>query len=58
MTWLLRKLGFYKIEWGYACGRAFIRIDGKTIAHTSGDDVFCQNETVAEIIDKVFRSKP
>jgi hypothetical protein len=63
MNWLLRLFGYYKIDYGYACGRHWIEIDGKVIAQTSGDDVWLRDEDVHRlgyvVLDKgKHRTKP
>jgi hypothetical protein len=49
MKWLLKKFGFYQIEYGFACGRHWIEIDGKVIAQTLGDDIWMRDEDVAKM---------
>lgn len=53
---ILHKLGYLKVDYGFACGRHWIEIDGKTICQTSGDDIFLRDEDVHrlgyELIDK------
>ena len=46
MNWLLRLFGYYKIDYGYSCGRHWIEIDGKVIAQTPFDDVWLRDEDV------------
>ena len=51
---ILKKHKFLKCDYGYACGRAWIEIDGKVIAQTSGDDCRLLDEDVGRIIDCVW----
>ena len=44
----LRRFGYYKCDYGFACGRHWIKIDGKTICQTSGD-VWLRDEDVQRI---------
>ena len=46
---ILRKFGYYKCDYGCSCGRHWISIDGKTIAQTSGDDVWLRDEDVHKL---------
>lgn len=46
IRWLLRKFGYYKCDYGFACGRHWISIDTKVIAQTSGDDFYLPDETI------------
>jgi len=46
LRWLLRHIGYYHIDYGFACGRHWIEIDGKIIAQTPGDDVWLRDEDV------------
>jgi len=43
-----------KVDWGFACGRAWIEIDGKTICQTVGDDMYMTDDKVRELIELVF----
>ena len=45
----LRKHGYLKVDYGFACGRHWIEIDGKVIAQTGGDDVWLRDEDVHRI---------
>ena len=45
----LRKRGYLKVDYGFACGRHWIEIDGKVIAQTGGDDVWLRDEDVHRI---------
>lgn len=49
MRKLLKWFGYYKIDYGFSCGRHWIEIDGKTIAQTPGDDVWLRNEDISEL---------
>jgi hypothetical protein len=49
MRWLLRKLGYLKVDYGFACGRHWIEIDGKTIAQTPGDDFWLRDEDIRNL---------
>lgn len=44
-----RKFGYYKIRWGFSCGRAWIEIGDKTIAQTLGDDLCLPDEQIRKI---------
>lgn len=52
---IFRKLGYLKVDYGFSCGRHWLCIDGKTIAQTSGDDIWLRDEDIHrlgfEIID-------
>lgn len=54
MRKLLKFFGYYAIDYGCSCGRWWIEIDGKTIAQTSGDDLFLRDEDVKRICDLIF----
>lgn len=54
---LLRKFGYYTIDYGFATGRHWIAIDGKIIAQTAGDDVWLRDEDVERIINKILRTE-
>ena len=43
---VLRRFGYLKVDYGFACGRHWVEIDGKVIAQTSGDDVWLRDEDV------------
>ena len=49
MRWLLRLFGYYKIEYGHACGRHWMSIDGKTIAQTPGD-IWLRDDDVRRLV--------
>ena len=38
-----------KIDYGFSCGRHWIKIDGKMIAQTPGDDVWMKDEDVCDL---------
>ena len=42
----LRRFGYLKVDYGCACGRHWVEIDGKVIAQSSGDDVWMRDEDV------------
>lgn len=42
--------GFYKIDYGFACGRHWIETEGKIIAQTLGDDVWMRDADVSTLI--------
>jgi len=46
---ILKFFGYYKIDYGFACGRHWIEIDGNVIAQTSGDEVWLRDEDVHRI---------
>ena len=37
MRWFLRLFGYYKIDYGFSCGRHWISIDSVVIAQNPGD---------------------
>lgn len=43
---LMKKFGYVKVNYGFACGRHWIEIDGKIIAQTNGDDVWLRDEDI------------
>jgi hypothetical protein len=43
---LLKYFSYYKIDYGFTCGRHWIMIDGKGIAQTPGDAVWLRDEDV------------
>ena len=43
---ILRKHGYLKCDYGFACGRHWVAIDGKVIAQTQGDDCWLRDEDV------------
>lgn len=47
---LLRRFGYYKINYGFACGRHWLEIDGKIIAQTDGDDVYMRDADVCDLV--------
>lgn len=49
IRWILRKFGYYKIRYGFSCGRHWIEIDGKTMAQTPGDAIWLRDEDVQRI---------
>lgn len=46
IRWLLRKLGYVSIDYGFSCGRHWVAIDGKVIAQTSGDDFWLEDAQI------------
>ena len=54
---LLCLFGFYHIDYGFACGRHWMSIDGKIIAQTKGDDCWMRDEDVHRLITCVDKSK-
>lgn len=43
---LLKRFGFYKIDYGFACGRCWVSVDEKVIAQTAGDDLYLTDDDV------------
>lgn len=43
---ILRRFGYLKCDYGFACGRHWVSIDGKVIAQSSGDDCWMRDEDV------------
>jgi hypothetical protein len=50
MRRFLKLFGYYKIDYGFSCGRHWIEIDGKVVAQTPGDDVWLRDEDVAALV--------
>ena len=46
ITKILRWFGFVAIDYGCSCGYHYVMIGGKTIAQTSGDDFWLEDERV------------
>lgn len=44
MRSILRWFGFYKIDYGFSCGRHWIEIDGKVIAQSENDILMCDED--------------
>lgn len=40
---IFKWFGFYKISWGFTCGRHWMEIDGKVIAQTPGNDMWMRD---------------
>lgn len=47
---IFKRFGYYRIDYGFACGRHWMSIDGKVIAQTSGDDVYLPDEDVRRLV--------
>lgn len=43
---VLRSFGYFKIDYGFSCGRHWIEIDGYTVAQFSGVDCWLRDEDV------------
>jgi len=56
MRWLLRKLGYLRVDYGFACGRHWMSIDGKVICQSGGDDFYMADHHVQELVRAVFPS--
>ena len=50
IRWILRQFGFYKIDYGLACGRHWMEIDGQVIAQTESDAVWLRDEDVVWLV--------
>lgn len=50
MQWFLRLFGYYRIDYGFTCGRHWMTINGKTIAPTSGDDCYLSDEDIVRLV--------
>ncbi len=50
IRWLLRKFGYFRIDYGFSCGRHWMSIDGKVIAQTAGDHVYLRDEDVHRLV--------
>lgn len=48
-SWLLRKLGYYRVDYGFSCGRHWMSIDGHFIAQTPGD-IWLRDEDVHRVV--------
>ncbi len=46
---LLRRYGYVKCEYGFACGRHWVSIDGFVLAQASGEAVPLRDEDVQRI---------
>ena len=57
MRWLLRKLGYFKVDYGFSCGRHWLQIDNKVIAQTSGDDFYLPDDKIREFVCVLFGPK-
>lgn len=59
---ILRYFGYYKIDYGFSCGRHWISIGGKILAQTPGDAVWMRDEDVHRlayiVIDGCVWSEP
>lgn len=53
---ILRYFDYYKIDWGFYCGRHWVSIDGKIIAQTEGNDLWLRDEDIASI-QKLLNAK-
>lgn len=49
LTRVLAHFGYYKITYGFACGRHWMEINGKVVAQTAGDDVYLRDEDVRKL---------
>jgi len=43
-----------KVDYGFACGRYWLQIDGKMICQTSGDDFWMTDSDVLSLIMVLF----
>lgn len=50
MRWLLKQFGYYKFDYGFACGRHWLQIDGKVVAQTEGDDVYLRDGDIVRLV--------
>jgi len=50
MRWFLKLFGFYKVEYGYACGRHWMSINDKVIAATDDDDFYMPDDLVKSLV--------
>lgn len=50
IAWILRKFGYYRIDYGFSMGRHWMSIDGKIIAQSHGDDVWMRDEDIRRLI--------
>lgn len=46
----LRAIGFYRIDYGFSCGRHWMSIDGKVVAQTHGDEVRLRDEDIVGLV--------
>ena len=42
--------GFYKIDYGFSCGRHWVTIDGKTVVQSDGADVYLPDEQIVKLV--------
>lgn len=54
---ILKRAGYYKVRWGFATGRYWMEIDGKTAAQAEGNDVWLRDEDVRELQEVIFEGK-
>lgn len=47
---ILAYFGYYKIRYGFSCGRHWMEINGKMIAQTPKDDFWLPDEWVTELV--------
>lgn len=50
LRWLLKNIGYYRVDYGFSCGRHWLSIDGRTVAQTSGDHCYLPDEMVHEVV--------
>jgi hypothetical protein len=55
LTWLLRQFGFLKVDWGFACGRHWICIDGNLFYEGTVHRSQSFDESVSFIIAGISR---
>ena len=51
MDWLLRKLGYYRCDWGFATGRHYLLVNGYVVA-VAGDS--CRDENLGYITENGY----
>jgi len=43
---ILRRCGYYRCDYGFSCGRHWVRIDGRVIAQSNADEVWMPDRFV------------
>ena len=51
---IFRLFGYYRCDYGFSCGRAWVTIDGRTICQTPRDDLWMADEDVCDLAYVMF----
>lgn len=51
---ILRWFGYVSIDYGFACGRHWIEVDGKMIAQTHGDDFWMKDNDIRRLAQAII----